>query len=174
MMTPRRRAVRLATLLAVATGISAPLTAQLQTRDSTRTAVLAVVDSALIAITTGNWIGLADLMLPEAQIYAASRRDPRVTYRMRTAAAYRTTPQTGSFVERGWDPEVRIAGLIAVVWVPYDIYVNGQWSHCGVDVFTMVRVGSSWRIANLSYSVEQPPACQPHPGGPPAGMKPPP
>ena len=138
--------------------------------DPVRAAVLAVVDSALSAITAGNFAGLADLMLPEAQIYSARVREGQ-SYRMRTAAQDRTNPPSMKFVERGFDPEVRVAGPVAVVWLPYDIYAGGVWSHCGVDVFTLVQAKSSWRIANLTYSVEQPPACRPHPEGPPPGMK---
>jgi hypothetical protein len=36
-----------------------------------------------------------------------------------------------------------------------------------VDVFTLIRVEAGWRIASLAYTVEQPPACQAHPDGPP-------
>jgi hypothetical protein len=42
-----------------------------------------------------------------------------------------------------------------------------------VDQFTLVRVGTAWRIVNLTYSVEQPPVCRMHPDGPPPGYKPP-
>lgn len=139
--------------------------------DSARPAILAVVDSALSAITAGNFSGLADLMLPEAQIYSARTRDGMVGYRMRTAAGERTTSSATGYVERGFDAEIRVSGPVAVVWLPYDLYAGGRWSHCGVDVFTVVRVESSWRIANLTYSVEQPPACRPHPKGPPPGMR---
>ena len=62
-----------------------------------------------------------------------------------------------------------VSGAVAVVWLPYDFYVEGAWSHCGVDVFTLVRVETGWRIASLAYSVQQPPECRPHPDGPPQG-----
>jgi hypothetical protein len=57
--------------------------------------------------------------------------------------------------------------------LPYDLWAEGKWSHCGVDQFTLVRVGTTWRIVNLTYSVEQPPVCRMHPDGPPPGYKPP-
>ncbi len=70
-------------------------------------------------------------------------------------------------MERGWDPTVMVSGTIAVVWYPYDIYVDGQWSHCGIDVFNMIRTDAGWRIAVLQYNVQQPPECEAHPDGPP-------
>ena len=44
--------------------------------------------------------------------------------------------------------------------------------HCGVDVFTLLKSEGGWRIATLVWSVEQPPACQRHPAGPPPGAAP--
>jgi hypothetical protein len=136
-----------------------------------RIAIQAVVDSALAFITAGNSAGLTDLMLPEAQVYSSRQRDGRWAYAMRTRDTERARTGGAAVVERGFAPEIRISGPIAMVWLPYDIYVANAWSHCGVDLFTLVRVGTGWRIGNLTYSVEQPPACLPHPNGPPPGMK---
>jgi hypothetical protein len=72
----------------------------------------------------------------------------------------------GVVTERGFRPEVRINGPLAMVWYPYDLYRDGRWSHCGVDVFTLIRNEGRWRIATMSWSAEQPPACEPHPDGP--------
>lgn len=136
---------------------------------ATRAAVLAVVDSAMAAINAGEMVRLSDLMTPEGQVYAARLMDGTPGYRMRTAAEQRAQGQRPPIIERGFSPDVRVAGEIAVVWLPYDLYVERRWSHCGVDVFTLVRTGPAWRIANLTYSVEQPPACAVHPSGPAPG-----
>lgn len=137
--------------------------------DPQRAAVMAVVDSALVHINRGNMVALSDLMLPEGQVFPARDRDGQGTVSVRTAAAQRAAGARDPIIERGFNPEVRIAGTIAAVWLPYDLWANGTWSHCGVDQFTLVRVGAAWRIANLTYSVEQPPACRMHPDGPPPG-----
>jgi hypothetical protein len=168
--------MRSAAIVAVI-GAAAPLHGQSRTPENAppasagRAAILAVVDSALNFITTGKYAALADLMLPEAQIYSAREREGVVQYRMRTAAEERQRPAGAAIVERGFDSEVRLSGPVAVVWLPYDLYAGGRWSHCGIDIFTMVRVGEAWRIGNLTYSVEQPPACRQHPAGPPPGIQ---
>lgn len=54
------------------------------------------------------------------------------------------------------------------MWLPYDIYRNGEWSHCGVDAFILLRTGDGWRIASMAWTIEQPPDCRPHPDGPPS------
>ena len=148
----------------------APLAGQDAKRDAA--AAIAVADSSLAAITRGDMIAFTDLMVPEAMVVGTGMRDGQATYRARTRASERSTPLQGKYTERGWSPEARVAGGVAMVWYPYDFYLNDAWSHCGVDVFTLVRHERSWRIASLVYSVEQPPACAKHPKGPPPGAKP--
>ncbi|MCC6930183.1 MAG: nuclear transport factor 2 family protein [Gemmatimonadaceae bacterium] len=70
-------------------------------------------------------------------------------------------------LERMWDPTVHVHGSVAVVWTPYDLFVNGRFSHCGIDAFTLVRAGRTWKVASVSYTVE-PAGCKPSPLGPPA------
>ena len=41
---------------------------------------------------------------------------------------------------------IKIDGPLAAVWTPYQFYYNGQFSHCGVNSFQLVRMGSSWKI----------------------------
>lgn len=128
--------------------------------------VIAVADSALAAITRGDVIALTDLMVPEAVMFPTTTREGVTNYRARTREAQRSSPLNG-VVERGFSPKANVNGGVAIVWMPYDLYVNGNWSHCGVDVFTLVKAGDAWRIASLAWSAEQPPVCEKHPAGPP-------
>ena len=130
-------------------------------------AVLAVAESALAAISNEDAIALTDLMVDEAQLFPTFKRDGVAGYGARTRDSQRSQQFEQEIEERGWDPEVKISGTVAMVWFPYDLYIDGKWSHCGVDVFTIVRVKSDWKIASMAWSTEQPPACEPHPNGPP-------
>lgn len=40
-------------------------------------------------------------------------------------------------------------GRLASVWVPYRFYFKGQFSHCGVDSFQMVKFPDGWKIQYL-------------------------
>ena len=149
-------------LLVALAGIARVVPAQ--SRD--QRAAIAVADSALAAITRGDAVALTDLMVPEGVLYPTRTTDGVTTYRVRTRAEQRDAKLNG-VVERGWKPQALVSGGVAMVWMPYDLYINGAWSHCGADVFTMVKSGISWRITSMSWSAEQPPVCEKHPDGPP-------
>lgn len=159
MSTARLRAGTLALLL-----FATPVMGQ---ESAEHTAAIAVADSALAAISAGDVMALTDLMLPEAVSFPTSTRDGAVRYRVRTRAELRSSPPRAAITERGFRPEVRVNGPLAVVWYPYDLYIDGKWSHCGVDVFTLIKNDGRWRIATMAWSAEQPPVCEKHPDGPP-------
>jgi len=41
---------------------------------------------------------------------------------------------------------IKIDRHLAVVWTPYEFYYKGQYSHCGINSFQMVREKGSWKI----------------------------
>lgn len=55
----------------------------------------------------------------------------------------------GSADERITFGNVLIDGPLALVWTPYKFYFNGQFSHCGVNSFHLVRFKDGWRIQYL-------------------------
>ena len=132
-----------------------------------RARVLAVVEASLEAISNEDMVAFTDLMIEEASTVRVAERDEEVRYAVRSRAEWRANSPSVDVVERGFDPEVRISGPLAIAWLPYDLYLDGEWSHCGVDVFTLVRIEGDWKISSLAWSIEQPPACRQHPDGPP-------
>ncbi|MDH4131365.1 MAG: hypothetical protein OEV95_06125 [Gemmatimonadota bacterium] len=161
------------TMLLSALLLASPAALSSQAPADDRAAVLAVADSALAAVTRSDFVGLTELMLDSAVTFSARERNGQIGLRFETRAQMRAVPAGGNYVERGFRPLVHISGPLAVVWLPYDFYLDGNWSHCGVDAFTLLKAEGRWRIATLVWSVEQPPACEPHPDGPPPGMSPP-
>ena len=44
---------------------------------------------------------------------------------------------------------IKMDGPLALVWAPYKFYYKGQFSHCGVDSFQLVRINGVWKIQYL-------------------------
>ena len=68
-------------------------------------------------------------------------------------------------VERFWEPEVLLHDRMASVWTPYDLYVDGEFSHCGIDNFSFLKTDDGWKITGIVYSME-PQGCPESPLGP--------
>ena len=123
-------------------------------------AILGVIDRFMQAISTNDSALMNELRI-EGGSTIVSRRDPAggeaplVTRRV-FAPSTNSRPSTGK--ERYWDPVVHVRGGIAVVWTPYEFWADGKTSHCGIDVFDMMKEKGVWRIANAMWTVE-PDAC---------------
>ena len=129
--------------------------------------VLAVADSALKLISSEDFRALSELMAEDAVSYTVSIKDGEHRLRVRTWAETRDYTTYNDIVERGFDPTVLVSGPLATVWYPYDFYLDGDWSHCGVDVFVLGLTENGWRILSMAWNVMQPPSCDPHPDGAP-------
>lgn len=68
-------------------------------------------------------------------------------------------------VERIWDPKIMIDDNIAMAWTPYDLHVNGEFSHCGINLFSLIRTQNGWKIADITYNVRRE-SCKESPLGP--------
>lgn len=163
----RRRTPLLPLVLAALATL--PSAVQAQTLSGDEAAALAVAESALAAVSRSDFVAFTDLMLDSAVTFSAGMRNGQYRLQFNTRAQQRGLSTSARFTERGFRPEIRVAGPLAMVWLPYDFYREGKWSHCGVDLFTLMKADGHWRIATLAWSVEQPPACAPHPDGPPPG-----
>jgi Putative lumazine-binding len=61
------------------------------------------------------------------------------------------TKKTGlTFDEKILSYRILIDGAMAVAWTPYRFYINELFSHCGVNVFTLVKKQAEWKILNIT------------------------
>jgi hypothetical protein len=60
------------------------------------------------------------------------------------------TPHAQTYDERIANERVLIDEPYAVAWVDYTFYLGDQKSHCGIDMFQMVRRAGGWRIFGLT------------------------
>jgi Xaa-Pro aminopeptidase len=137
-------------------------------RESDRADVLATVARTFKAMAAHDSTALRQLLAPTAIFHVspavADTSNPRRSTAEEFIMRISTSPQ--AYLERIWDPTVLVHGPIASVWAPYDFHIDGKFSHCGVDTFTLVRQQSGWKITDITYTVERE-GCTPSPLGPP-------
>ena len=60
-----------------------------------------------------------------------------------------TTPAETNLDERILDYQIKIDGTMASAWTPYRFYLNGNFSHCGVNSFQLVKMAEGWKIVYI-------------------------
>ena len=56
------------------------------------------------------------------------------------------TPHSAVYDERITFGDIKIDGDLASVWAPYKFYLGDKFSHCGVDVFQLIKTTDGWKI----------------------------
>lgn len=138
---------------ATALAVAAPVFAA-GTSASGRQAVLAVIDQTFAAMVRHDAAAMRTLLVPGA-VFAV--RKPDGTIRMERDEDFLQALATGKgeWRERIWSPKVLLGDGLAQVWAPYDFHLDGAFSHCGIDSFSLVRDGSGqWRISGIAYNVQ--------------------
>jgi len=51
--------------------------------------------------------------------------------------------------ERLLSYDIKIDGDMAIVWTPYEFFINDIFSHCGVNVFTLSKLDGTWQIMGI-------------------------
>ena len=54
--------------------------------------------------------------------------------------------QAGDLDERFTISKILVDGNMASVWVPYQFYYKGNFSHCGVNSFQLAKINNEWKI----------------------------
>ena len=144
--------------------LPAPSSAQIATD---RDAVLKVVQIFFDTMTARDVGGARKIMLAEGRFYAMDPRKPKSNPQSFTGEEYfeRLQKQTQTHRERIWNPDVRVHESIAAVWAPYDFWTDGKFSHCGIDIFDLIKTSEGeWKIAGGVFTMEA--KCEPSPLGP--------
>jgi hypothetical protein len=55
-------------------------------------------------------------------------------------------PHAQVYDERIVFDAVKVDGSLASVWAPYKFYLGDKFSHCGVDVFQLMKTPGGWKI----------------------------
>ena len=128
-------------------------------------AVSAVVTQFFYALASKDSTAARAVMMPQGRFYSV-REDG--SYRTQTHAEFfqSIAQETSDFLERMWDPTILVDDRVAVLWTPYDFHRDGQFSHCGVDAFSLIKTPEGWKIAGTIYNIKRE-GCQESPLGPP-------
>lgn len=153
------------TMVSVAHGQASPA-AGASERSASAVAVVAVADTLLSTIASHDTVTARRLMARGARLTSISVEGRRLSAQS-DSNFLRTVGDVGArYLERMWTPTVTIDGPLAVVSGRYDFHIDGKFSHCGTDVFTLMRGPAGWQVVALAWTTQQT-GCDPSPLGPP-------
>ena len=137
-----------------------------QSSTTEKDAVLKTVQAFFDTMAAKDVEGARQVLQPQGRFHAMRMRDGKPDVRAFSNEEYFADLQASKqrMRERIWSPEVRISGPIATVWAPYDFWIDGKFSHCGIDAFDLIKTGDGWKIAGGVYTLEN--TCAPSPLGP--------
>ena len=127
----------------------------LSAQSTDRDAILATVQKVFDAMRTRDTSLLSQAFDSTARLVGVSSRGtPSVslTSPSQFGAAISRATAGDVWNERIYEPEVKIDGPMAQVWAYYTFHRNTTFTHCGVDAFTLLKVGSTWKITQLADS----------------------
>ena len=140
---------RILILLTAVVGISSLANGQ-KAEDSVR----AVVNQLFTAMRNVDAALLKDAFADSAILQTISQRrsDGAVFVRNDKVSDFGNSiskAKKDSLDERITFETIRVDGPLAIVWTPYKFYFAGNFSHCGVNSFQLVRINGRWKIQYL-------------------------
>ena len=121
--------------------------------DTTTDSIEYVVKEMLIAISTNDLEKARYHVLEEGRVFRV--RKDGISFRSNSEFFDQTADQTTDYFERMWDPIILYRGDLAMAWTTYDFHLNGKFSHCGAESFTLTRLNNRWMVADWAYTANE-------------------
>lgn len=108
------------------------------------------------SLATQDTLLFKSVTLPGGQTWAVKTEADSVRISMRSFEDRLKKFINPAQVIQEWalDAEIKIHHEVAMAWVPYELNLSGTFSHCGVDIFTLIKGNDGWKIATLAFTME--------------------
>ena len=120
------------------------------TSPATEDSVKAAVNKLFVAMKSSDGDSLRAAFTDSAILQTIyTDRDGKTAVHSYPVAEFATAVAhlpSGAADERVVFDVIRYDGPLAIVWATYRFYYNGQFTHCGIDSFQLMRVNGVWKI----------------------------
>ncbi|MCP9750641.1 nuclear transport factor 2 family protein [Ferruginibacter sp. HRS2-29] len=117
---------------------------------SAEDSVKMVINNLFAAMKQGDGRSLQNCFADSALLQTVSRNKAGETIvrnePVSDFVAFISRETKGNADERITFETIKIDGNLAMAWTPYQFYYKGQFSHCGVNSFQLVRMNNGWRV----------------------------
>ncbi|OJV18416.1 MAG: hypothetical protein BGO21_22970 [Dyadobacter sp. 50-39] len=130
------------------------LIANAATPPSDETDARLVVDKLFDDMRNGDSLAVRSVFTKQCTLTSISKSaaDSIVTHKGTVDGFVKAvgTPHKDKWDERIYDVKVSVDGPMAVVWAPYKFYLGEKFSHCGVNVFNLIKTATGWKINDIT------------------------
>jgi len=155
-MTGKRMGWWIVTMCALVAVVVTPAVARGQAPDDedAEAQAIAVIEQLFDAIRAADSATVrslwADGVTQFGSSYTSPSAGPTVSYTSREDfIAAIGGAEVGAWDEQIIIRDVMVDDNMVTVVTPYEFYFDGNFSHCGVDVFVIARTGDGWKIVSL-------------------------
>lgn len=122
-------------------------------QNTEETAVRATIDQMFAGMLKADTTLFKAVFAPTATLQSVAKsKEGAVSIRQESIPDFiksvgKQTP--GVLDERLTAYDIKIDADLAIAWTPYTFYFKSQKSHCGVNVFTLVKLNGAWKIQSI-------------------------
>jgi len=125
--------------------------------DATTDSIEHVVKEMLNAISANDIEKARYHVLESGRVFRV--RKDGLSFRSNSEFFDQVADQSTNYYERMWDPIIMYRGDLAVAWTTYDFHLNGKFSHCGAESFTLTRINKRWMVMDWAYTANESGNC---------------
>jgi len=114
----------------------------------------AIVDTFFEGFHKGDTLLMRSVMikdLPTQTVFRTNKGEDKIVTGSgeNFIKAIGNRPADQNWEEKLLDYKIQVDGNLAHVWTPYEFWLNGNFSHCGANAFTLGKTSDGWKILHL-------------------------
>ena len=108
--------------------------------------IIKSIENLFNAMKSADSLGVKNAFSNSAIMQTFGKNQEIRTDKVEDFAKQVGSSKVGDLDERFTISKILIDGNMASVWVPYQFYYKGNFSHCGVNSFQLAKINNEWKI----------------------------
>ena len=104
------------------------------------------IENLFNAMISADSLGVKNAFSGSAMMQTFGKNQEIRTDKVEDFAKQVGASKAGDLDERFTISKILVDGNMASVWVPYQFYYKGNFSHCGVNSFQLAKINNEWKI----------------------------
>jgi len=115
-------------------------------QNSSEKEIVKPIENLFNAMKSADSLGVKNAFSGSAIMQTFGKNQEIRTDKVEDFAKQVGASQAGDLDERFTISKILVDGNMASVWVPYQFYYKGNFSHCGVNSFQLAKINNEWKI----------------------------